>query len=203
MTLVPQSLEYRAAIQLDLSRPSLCIPEPAVHPVAASASHTTVTPLLALDTTDAVGAAHAPVCLSELQLRIANALITGFVVDDENPLPWLEELAGFTLRQEHALPLTGPRAGAWVHTAYEDDQMDISFSERSSFNSEVDQPETPAEAEVNDAITSVLAPATDLNEEVAAVGGAALDEPTDTPMKMRRGQSQLAILGQHLEVATF
>jgi hypothetical protein len=114
---------------------------------------------------------------------IANALITGFVVDHENPLPWLEELAGFkNMRQEHALPLTGPPAEAWVLTAYKDDQMDISFSERLSFNSEVDQPETPAEAEVDDAITSFLAHATDLNVVVAAVGGAALDEHTDAPM---------------------
>ena len=86
------------------------------------------------------------------------------------------------MRHEHSLPLTSPNAGAWVHPAYEDDKMDISFSERSSFNLEIDQPETPAEAEVDDAITSVLARATDLNEVVAAVVGAALEEPTDAPM---------------------
>ncbi len=97
-------------------------------------------------------------------------------------MPWLEEVAEFKLRHAHSLPLTGPNAGAWVHPAYEDDEMDISFSERSSFNLEVDQPDTPAEAEVDDAITSVLARATDLNEVVAAVVGAAHGRPDECVM---------------------
>ena len=123
---------------------SLGLPESDDEPVVAFASRTAATPLLAV--ADVAITADAPVAAdsdslaeSLLNRRISDALLTGFIVDDESPLPWLEEFARSTSRHEHNLPLTGPTAGAWIDQAYEDDQMDMSCnSELSALKSEVD-----------------------------------------------------------------
>jgi hypothetical protein len=178
---------------LDSYLPSLCIPEPAVHPVAASTSHTA--PALLLAVANAAGAADAPVEANSVSLSksllhglVGDALWTGFTVDDKIPLPWLEELARSTSRHEHTLPLTNPTAGASNDQVYEDDQTDMSFSERALFNSEGDwfyQPNTLAD----NATTSALADTPEeLNEVMdttlyAPWGdgiGAAIDSAMDT-----------------------
>jgi hypothetical protein len=124
------------------------------------------------------------VSLSEslLHRRICE-LLTGFI-DDQNPLPWLEELAMATSRNELTLPLTGLPAGASNDQADEDEQTEESFnSELSAVISEADQPETPAEAEVDNAVPCTLLSAPeDLNEVMDATVGLTLDEAMGGPM---------------------
>jgi hypothetical protein len=130
------SFESPLAGQLDAYRPSsllLGFPESDLDPVAAFASPTASTPLLA----DAAVTADAPVEADSFSLshsllhrRICDELLTGCIVDDENPSPWLEELAMSTSRHELTLEVMdatvgltfdgamgGPMDASWAVTA--------------------------------------------------------------------------------------
>ena len=184
------SSESPLAVQLDAYRPSsllLGFPESDLDPVAAFASRTAATPLLA----DAAVTADAPVEADSVSLsqsllhrRICDELVNGFIVDDENSLPWLEELAMSTSRHELTLPVTGLTAGASNDHADEFEQTEESFSnELSALSSEADQPETPAEAVVDDAVTfALLSAPEDLNEVMDATVGLTFDEAMGGPM---------------------
>lgn len=113
--------------------------------------------------------------------------MTGFVVDDENPLPWFKELTETKSWRERTLALTGPTAcpGSSLDQSYHHQIDSLSNGERSSLNSEVDkiyQADT-AEAEVDDPITSVPVGAPeDINEVTDAAVYAALAEAINAPI---------------------